>query len=332
MRHVVALALISAVAAVPCTAQHMGGGSGEHASGGGGHAAGMSRSGGLQRGTRQHYGGTHRPQINGMPAARYGSNFAAGNPGNRPMFNARRDPDDGGRRYGRDGYGYGYGFGRYGRGWGGYPYGYGYPFLYSGLTYGGDLGYGDGFGDGSGSQGANGDDANDSGYNSEQQGDGGQPPIPYNDGGTYDQGPAGYESPAGPNGGVAYGSGPGYSSPGGYQEGPGSSGYAGGGGYAVYPRYPSRSSISSAENTGDTGQGDGVATGQSASPRLYVPAAVTLVFKDGRAPETIHNYALTRTTLYVTDAKPQEIPVADLDLAATEKANRDAGVKFSLPQ
>lgn len=59
--------------------------------------------------------------------------------------------------------------------------------------------------------------------------------------------------------------------------------------------------------------------------------AVTLVFKDGRPVEKIHNYALTRTTLYVTDARPREIPVAALDLAATQKANREAGVRFQLP-
>ncbi len=64
---------------------------------------------------------------------------------------------------------------------------------------------------------------------------------------------------------------------------------------------------------------------------LYNNDAVTLVFKDGRAPEKIHNYALTRTTLYVTDGRRQEIPVATLDWAATEKVNRAAGVSFQLP-
>ncbi len=58
---------------------------------------------------------------------------------------------------------------------------------------------------------------------------------------------------------------------------------------------------------------------------------VTLVFKDGRPRETIHNYALTRTTLYVADARHQEIPVAALDMAATERVNRAAGVSFELP-
>jgi len=64
---------------------------------------------------------------------------------------------------------------------------------------------------------------------------------------------------------------------------------------------------------------------------LYNDDAITLVFKDGRAPEKIHNYALTRTTLYVTDGRSQVIPVAALDLAATEQANRAAGVNFQLP-
>jgi hypothetical protein len=64
---------------------------------------------------------------------------------------------------------------------------------------------------------------------------------------------------------------------------------------------------------------------------LYNDDAVTLVFKDGRTPEKIHNYALTRTTLYVTDGRRREIPVAALDLAATEQANRAAGVNFQLP-
>jgi hypothetical protein len=59
--------------------------------------------------------------------------------------------------------------------------------------------------------------------------------------------------------------------------------------------------------------------------------AVTLVFKDGRAPEQIHNYMLTRTTLYVQDEHRREIAVGDLDLDATRKANKDAGVEFQLP-
>jgi len=58
---------------------------------------------------------------------------------------------------------------------------------------------------------------------------------------------------------------------------------------------------------------------------------VTLVFRDGRPPEQIHNYMLSRTTLSVLDGRHREIPVNELDLPATEKANRAAGVDFRLP-
>ena len=59
--------------------------------------------------------------------------------------------------------------------------------------------------------------------------------------------------------------------------------------------------------------------------------AVTLIFKDGRPAEQIHNYVLTRTTLFVGDANRREIPTDQLDLAATARVNQDAGVDFRLP-
>jgi hypothetical protein len=58
---------------------------------------------------------------------------------------------------------------------------------------------------------------------------------------------------------------------------------------------------------------------------------VTLIFKDGRPPEQIHNYLLTRTILYVDDTNHQVIPTSQLDLVATAKVNHDAGVDFRLP-
>jgi hypothetical protein len=60
--------------------------------------------------------------------------------------------------------------------------------------------------------------------------------------------------------------------------------------------------------------------------------AVTLVFKDGRAPEQIHNYVLTRNILYIQDHGIRSIPIDQLDLAATEKVNQEAGVVFELPK
>ncbi len=74
----------------------------------------------------------------------------------------------------------------------------------------------------------------------------------------------------------------------------------------------------------------------SAAPAQLAPTpeseqAVTLIFKDGRQPEQIHNYVLTRSTVFVQDNQRREIPTDQLDLAATAKANQDAGVDFSLP-
>ena len=59
--------------------------------------------------------------------------------------------------------------------------------------------------------------------------------------------------------------------------------------------------------------------------------AVTLVYKDGRPNEQVHNYALTRTTLFVLDQHRREISLTDLDVPATVKVNHDAGVDFQLP-
>lgn len=67
------------------------------------------------------------------------------------------------------------------------------------------------------------------------------------------------------------------------------------------------------------------------SPPPSAEDAITIVFNDGRPSEQIHNYALTRSTLFVLDQHHQDIPVEEIDLAATEKANRDAGVNFQLP-
>jgi hypothetical protein len=67
------------------------------------------------------------------------------------------------------------------------------------------------------------------------------------------------------------------------------------------------------------------------TPAAGSEEAVTLIFKDGRPPEQIHNYLLTRTTLYIDDSYHRVIPTSQLDLVATAKANQDAGVDFHLP-
>jgi hypothetical protein len=67
------------------------------------------------------------------------------------------------------------------------------------------------------------------------------------------------------------------------------------------------------------------------SPAPENMEAVTLIFKDGRPSEQIHNYILSRTTLSILDQHRRDIAVDQLDIAATEKANGEAGVDFHLP-
>lgn len=59
--------------------------------------------------------------------------------------------------------------------------------------------------------------------------------------------------------------------------------------------------------------------------------AVTLVFKNGRT-EQVHNYVLTKTYIFVGDARGVTIPIDQIDVAATEQANFDAGIDFHLPK
>jgi len=72
-------------------------------------------------------------------------------------------------------------------------------------------------------------------------------------------------------------------------------------------------------------------------PGLVEPApqaAITLVFKDGHSQQ-VHNYAVTKTTLYVLDdaasGRRPQIPLDQIDIAATMKANQASGVDFAVP-
>jgi len=68
------------------------------------------------------------------------------------------------------------------------------------------------------------------------------------------------------------------------------------------------------------------------SPDLQDQPEVTLLFKDGRPPQQVKNYAVTQTTLYVLDgSRRHEIPLDQIDLPQTVRANREAGVDFEVP-
>ena len=67
-------------------------------------------------------------------------------------------------------------------------------------------------------------------------------------------------------------------------------------------------------------------------PKAQVHAETVLVFRD-RHTEEIENYAIVGKTLWVfTEQRAHKIPIAELDVPATTKANEDRGVDFRLPQ
>jgi len=55
-----------------------------------------------------------------------------------------------------------------------------------------------------------------------------------------------------------------------------------------------------------------------------------LIFRDGHEQE-VSNYAIMGPTVYVFDKRTQKIALADLDVAATIKANDDRGLEFKIP-
>jgi hypothetical protein len=72
--------------------------------------------------------------------------------------------------------------------------------------------------------------------------------------------------------------------------------------------------------------------GQIAAVPVHAQPITTLIFKDGRQPAQVHNYALTGSVLYALDGESrQEIPLSLLDVPATVEVNRAAGVDFAVP-
>ena len=62
------------------------------------------------------------------------------------------------------------------------------------------------------------------------------------------------------------------------------------------------------------------------------PAEPTvLVFRDGHR-EKIANYAIMGSTLFVLSGPRARIPVAELDIPATERVNQDRGIDFKVPK
>jgi hypothetical protein len=58
--------------------------------------------------------------------------------------------------------------------------------------------------------------------------------------------------------------------------------------------------------------------------------ATVLVFRDQRREE-VHNYAIVGQTLWIfSPQRTERVPLAEIDLAASAKANQDRGVEFHI--
>jgi hypothetical protein len=65
--------------------------------------------------------------------------------------------------------------------------------------------------------------------------------------------------------------------------------------------------------------------------KSQIRAETLLVYRNHRTEE-IENYAIVGKTLWVfTEQRSRKIPIADLDVAATAKANDARGIDFQLP-
>ncbi len=74
----------------------------------------------------------------------------------------------------------------------------------------------------------------------------------------------------------------------------------------------------------------GTAAAPAPAPESKPADPTVLVFRDGRKQE-VSNYAIMGQVVYVFDDHTKKIPLADLDLNATVKANDDRGTEFALP-
>jgi hypothetical protein len=67
-------------------------------------------------------------------------------------------------------------------------------------------------------------------------------------------------------------------------------------------------------------------------PKAQIRAATVLVFRNHHTEE-IQDYAIVGKTLWVfTEQRARKIPIAELDVPATTKANEDRGIDFRLPK
>jgi hypothetical protein len=82
-------------------------------------------------------------------------------------------------------------------------------------------------------------------------------------------------------------------------------------------------------------EGDARESRPSGTPPASLQAesqATQLVFRDQRTEE-VRNYAIVGQTFWIfSEQRARKIPLAQLDIPATKKANEDRGVEFQVPE
>ena len=99
-----------------------------------------------------------------------------------------------------------------------------------------------------------------------------------------------------------------------------------------YPQSPSPQQPAPQQYGSASGAGRPSYAGADPSNTPVPEERLTLIFKDGRPPQSVHNYMMNAKEL--TDLDPQHfarIPLEQIDIAATAKANRANGVDFQVP-
>jgi hypothetical protein len=72
--------------------------------------------------------------------------------------------------------------------------------------------------------------------------------------------------------------------------------------------------------------------GSPATSRPAAEPALTVIFKNGRTPESMQNYMVNAKALTDLDQQHYEqIPLDQIDIAATEQTNRARGLDFQVP-
>ena len=67
-------------------------------------------------------------------------------------------------------------------------------------------------------------------------------------------------------------------------------------------------------------------------PKPSIHGETVLIFRD-KHTEEVQKYAIVGKTFWIfNETRARKIPIADLDVPATTKANQDRGIEFSLPK